>query len=86
MKLSQNAETAVRKIQETLSESLTDDQSKKITKVIEKALIDSVLETCQSSSLAINHCCSADQDMAHKLNAEIERSKVALIANLTSFR
>ena len=86
MKLSQNSEAAVRKIQETLSDSLTDEQSRMITKVIEKALIDSVLETCQSSSRAVNRCCSADQDMAHKLNEEIERSKVALIANLTSFR
>lgn len=86
MSMSQNAEAAARNIQQALSVPLTDEQSKKVAKAIEKALIDTVLETCQTSSQAINRCCSADKDMAHKLNDEIERGKDALIANLSSLR
>lgn len=86
MSLSENTDSAVGKIKEAISVPLTEEQTRQVTKAVEKALIDTVLETCQSSSQAIIRCCSADRDMAHKLNEEIERGKEALIANLSSLR
>ena len=34
----------------------------------------------------VKECCSPDLDIAHKIRQEIERSKTALIANLSSLR
>ena len=86
MTLSETAEAAVHNIEDALSISLEEEQKQKVTKAIEKALIDAVLTISQSSSKVINRCCSADKDMAHKLNDEMERHKNALIANLSAFR
>ena len=86
MTLSETAEAAVRNIEAALSLTLEEDRKQKVTKAIEKALIDAVLTTSQTSTKVINRCCSADRDMAHKINDEIERNKNALIANLSSLR
>ena len=86
MTLSETAEAAVRNIEEALSLTLQDEKKQKVTKAIEKALIDAVLTTSQTNANVISRCCSADKDMAHKINDEIERNKKALIANLSSFR
>ncbi|MDJ0958161.1 MAG: hypothetical protein QNI91_14935 [Arenicellales bacterium] len=86
MTLSETAEAAVRNIETALSISLEDEKKQKVTKAIEKALIDAVLEISSTSTKVISQCCSADKDMAHKINDEIERNKKALIANLSSFR
>lgn len=86
MTLSETSQAAVRNIEDALSITLEEEQKGKVTKAIEKALIDAVLEISKSSSKAVTRCCSADRDMAHKLNDELERNKNALIANLSSFR
>ena len=86
MTLSETAEAAVRNIETALSLTLQDDRKQKVTKAIEKALIDAVLTTSQTNTKVIDRCCSADKDMAHKINDEIERNKTALIANLSSLR
>lgn len=86
MTLSETAEAAVRNIEQALSLTLQEEKKQKVTKAIEKALIDAVLKTSQTNTKVIDQCCSADKDMAHKINDEIERNKKALIANLSSFR
>ena len=86
MTLTETAEAAVSNIEAALSLTLEEDRKQKVTKAIEKALIDAVLTTSQTSTKVINRCCSADRDMAHKINDEIERNKNALIANLSSLR
>ena len=61
-------------------------QSKDVVALVEKAMIQALIEANQSSARAVAKCCSADRDMAHKVAAEIERSHQALIANLSSLR
>lgn len=77
---------AVNELEQSLSLSLSGQQKKDIQKIIEKAMIESVHQFCNTSSKVISKCCSADQDMAHKLNDEIKRARQALIANLSSLR
>ena len=86
MTLSETAEAAVRNIETALSITLEEERKQKVTKAIEKALIDAVLTISQSNTKVINQCCSADRDMAYKINDEMERNKNALIANLSSLR
>ncbi|MDJ0833513.1 MAG: hypothetical protein QNJ69_08320 [Gammaproteobacteria bacterium] len=69
-----------------LDTELTDEQQQQLRKVIQTAMSDTVAEMSQSSSDVINLCCSADQDLAHKLNQELELAKKALITNLSSLR
>ncbi len=57
-----------------------------VAAVIERAMIDAVLEDGQRSVEAAVNCCSADKDLAHKIAEEIRRSNTALIANLSSLR
>lgn len=69
-----------------LALSPTDDQTKKLTAIIEQALVDAVAEANQRCSQLAVACCSADRDLAHKIADEIERNHQALVANLSSLR
>lgn len=57
-----------------------------VTAIIAKAMQTAVLEASSQHSSACAHCVSHDADLAHKIHAEIERKKIALIANLSSLR
>ena len=63
-----------------------DDQAKAIANLIEREIIEAVLEESQRCVRVAQRCCSADLDIAHKIQAEIERAQTALIANLSSLR
>ncbi len=75
--------TQLGKILET---ELTEEQQQQLRKVLQTAMSDTVADMSKSSSKVINLCCSADQDLAHKLNQELELAKKALITNLSSLR
>lgn len=57
-----------------------------VTAIIAKAMETAVIEASSRHSSACAHCLSHDADLAHKIRAEIERKKIALIANLSSLR
>ena len=52
----------------------------------DQAMIDAIQEVTRVNSDAVGRCCTPDQDIAAKLNEQIERNRKALIANLSSFR
>ena len=80
------SERIAQAILETLEVSPSEAQAKEVVGLVEQAMIDALIEANQRSSKAAAKCCSADQDMAHKVAAEIERSHRALIANLSGMR
>ncbi|MDH3688527.1 MAG: hypothetical protein OEU36_03455 [Gammaproteobacteria bacterium] len=86
MNLGQRARKAAEEIGNILSPSLKDKEVQRIAGIIESAMTDTIQETSQVSSEAAYTCCSADRDMAHKIAAEIELAKKALLANLMSLR
>lgn len=86
MSLSKNAQAAITRIQDALSVTLTEEQNRIVAKSIEQAMIDAIQEVARANSDAIGRCCTPDQDIAAKLNEQIERNRKALIANLSSFR
>jgi hypothetical protein len=57
-----------------------------VTKIIEAALADAINDTSLGCHEAVNICCSADQDMAHKIRNEMGRKTQLLISNLMSMR
>ena len=86
MDLRARAVSAVEEACAVLGESLNEEQTAKVAKVIERALIDTLREAAKQSTSAAVNCCSHDEDMAHKISREIDRTNTAIISNLSSLR
>lgn len=86
MTIQKKAEKAVGQLEKLLAESWTEEQEIAARKIIEEAMGKAIKETCAVSKEVINQCCSADQDLAHKLSDEIKLARNALMANLNSLR
>ena len=86
MSFRERSEGAAQAVLSALAASATEEQTKEITAIIEKAVIDAVAEANQRCAQVATTCCSADQDLAHKISNEIHRAHKALIANLSSLR
>jgi hypothetical protein len=69
-----------------LEGTLSDDQTAKVAKVIEGAIIRGLLEGQHRAVDACNECGEAEQDVAHKIATAIRRKNDALIANLSALR
>jgi hypothetical protein len=80
------ADEATTGIDELLGGSLSGDQSNKIAKLIEDAVVKALLEGQHRAVDAALKCPEADQDMAHKIATEIRHKNDVLIVNLTSLR
>jgi hypothetical protein len=86
MSIKKKAERAVNQLEKLLAENWSEAQEEQARKIIEIAIGDVIHEVCAVSEKVISQCCSADQDMAHKLNDEMKLARNALIANLNSLR
>jgi hypothetical protein len=67
---------------------LSGDREKagEVKKIVEAVLAEAINDTSLGCHEAVNVCCSADQDMAHKIRGEMERKTQLLISNLMSMR
>jgi len=65
---------------------LPDDQTDKVAKVIEAAVIRGLLEGQHRAVDACNNCGEAEQDIAHKIATSIRQKNDVLIVNLSSLR
>ncbi len=86
MNLRDRAEGAAAGVFETLAATPTEDQERKVTELIEKAVIDALLEEGKRCADVARRCCAADDDLARKVAREVRLSNVALIANLSALR
>ena len=71
---------------EELGSTLPSDQIENITKVIEGAVIQGILEGQHRAVDTCKECDGEDRDMAHKVATAIRRKNDVLIANLSSLR
>lgn len=69
-----------------LGDTLSDDQTEKVGKVIEAAIIRGLLEGQHRAVDACNNYSEAEQDLAHKIASAIRKENDALIVNLSSLR
>jgi hypothetical protein len=86
MKFSDHADQAVKSIAEVLGVMPSEDQARNINHIIQTAIINAVLDERSRCATVAMNVCEADQDLAHKISAEIRRTNEALIANLSSMR
>lgn len=84
MSLHKLAEETAREIIQTLGHDT--GRLHEVSAVVESALKKAIQGTNEECVKAVNFCCSADRDLAHKIAEELRRKEVALIANLSSLR
>ncbi len=84
--LRDRAEETTLIIQESLGFS-PETHSKEVADVVEKAIIDALLEERdRCATVAFEKCCDEDMDKAHKVAEEVRRLRTALVTNLSSMR
>jgi len=69
-----------------IDDSLPQDQSEKLAKIIEAAVIRGMLEGQHRAVDVCNDCGEAEKDTAHKIATEIRLKNDLLITNLSSLR
>ncbi len=80
------ANEATNGINELLGGRLSEDETAKVAKLIEDAVIKALLEGQHRAVDAALQYPEADQDLAHKIATAIRQKNDLLIANLTSLR
>lgn len=86
MNIGDRVKSATEAIYAVLQVTPNDDQKQEVARIVQHAVVNSMLEQAERSSNVAMQCCSADQDMAHKVSDGIHRDYQALIANLSSLR
>ncbi len=86
MKLTKIANKAAKEASQALGEKLTPEELDKVAAVIARAMEKAVHEASELHASACMEYLSQETDLAHKLQREIERKKIALMANLSSLR
>ena len=86
MDLNERTQQAVRDTGELMGITLSENQHRALTKVMQDLVVDVMRECAASCGHAARACCSEDEDMAHKIAREMERAQQALVANLNSLR
>jgi hypothetical protein len=86
MNLTKVANKAAKEASVAIGATLSESDMDKFTAIIAKAMEDAVREATKQHSDVCTDCLDHDQDLAHKIQREIERKKKALISNLSSLR
>ncbi len=80
------ANEATNGVNELLGGRLSEDESVRVAKLIEDAVVKALLEGQHRAVDAALQYPEADQDLAHKIATAIRQKNDLLIANLTSLR
>lgn len=86
MNISENANSTAGAVCALLEIEPDEERLRAVSRLIERSIIQAVLNEAERYTHVVLNCCSADLDMAHKLNSEIRASNQALMANLSSMR
>ena len=86
MNIRERAQSAAAGVIETLAASPTEAQTTKVTKLIERMVIEAMIEEGKRCASVARECGLADRQAARRVAREIRLSNEALIANLSSLR
>lgn len=86
MNISENARSTASAVSAIFGVDADEETLRKASQLIERSIINAILNESERYNHVILNCCSADLDLAHKLNEEIRASNKALMANLESMR
>jgi hypothetical protein len=86
MKIRETAEHDARGVVNVLGISPDPDQPRKVAAIVEKAIINTVLETKRPGPGVAVECCSPGKTLAHKISKDQRLATEALIGNLVGLR
>jgi hypothetical protein len=86
MPIQNRAEKAAQAVLAALAAQPDAATARKVKAIIEDVMAETYRDAAERCKTAAVGCCSGDKDLAHKIADEIERRKIALIANLSSLR
>ncbi len=86
MNIQERAQSAAAGVIETLAASPTEAQTTKVTQLIERMVIEAMVEEGKRCASVARECSVADRAVARRVAREIRLSNEALIANLSSLR
>jgi len=86
MNLTKVANKAATDASNAVGSTLTEAEIEGVTAIIARAMEMAVLEATSQHSNVCTNCLSHEMDLAHKIRAEMELKKVAIIANLSGLR
>lgn len=80
------SETATHEAEEVLSASISEEERRGLTKVIEQAVIEAIKTTtkqCQDAAVA---CCESSPSMSKKIVIELNKTQTVIMADMGSMR
>lgn len=86
MNISENANSTASAVCALLGVEADEERLRQVSRLIERSIINAILNQAERYTHVVMNCCSPDLDLAHKLAAEIRSSNQALVANLASMR
>ena len=86
MNLTEKSADVARGMFDVLGLSPDHEQARKVTEIVEKAIINAVLETKSQCLDVAVECCAPDKKLVHKISTEERLAVQALITNLSSLR
>ncbi len=86
MTINDLAAKAVEEIAKALDVQPSDAQAKSVDDIVQQAIINAVLEEQRRCATVATNVCTADQRLAHKIQAEFRADEASLIANLSALR
>jgi hypothetical protein len=86
MPIHSRAEKAAQAVFAALDTEPAPAVSRQVVQIFENVMAESYREAAERCTTAAQRCCNEDRDLAHKIADEIERHRIALIANLSSLR
>ena len=86
MKLTKVANKAAAEATKAMGAKLDPEELEQLTAIIAKAMEKAVTEASKQHAAACKDYLSHEVDLAHQLQQEMERKRIALMANLSSLR
>ncbi len=77
MSVANASKQAAQEISDAISSSLTEDEQAKVSKIVERALLEAIGEAVKGCKSAAVVCCGPEADLAHKIAEKIELKRTA---------
>ena len=86
MSLDTISETAILQLEQAIPVDLTKSDRDKILQILQHAMVDTVEQSTEIQREKVVRCCGPEADLAHKMEEELNLTKIALISNLNALR
>ncbi|VAW16347.1 hypothetical protein MNBD_ALPHA09-194 [hydrothermal vent metagenome] len=73
-------------LRKAISAELSLEERLAIEKIVVQALLDATGKTHEAYKSVASKCCGPEADLAHKIQAQMDKKRDMLIANLVSMR